>query len=415
MKTERLHQFTEAPVHRTILPNGLTVVTAQTGSTFVRATLVLRVGSIEDTRPGMAHMLEHLVCHGDAADGVHPLVRPVLIGGAQFNGMTNFVSTSYYIDTLVDKLPEAIDVLLNMVFHADVSARAVEDERGPICAEIRQRNHDDRFGRWLRSCLVPQKPELHNGVGGTCEAVMAMTLDEILTHYEKYYNASNAALVVTGGLEHNAVCGLAERAALRKGLENPVRPEATVALGTFTYTGDDMPPGVAIYFPKPGVQRDSEILDFALQYLIGNQFSPAMQRMRYTHQRIYSGWAGVREGVNPRAGIEVSILPEYFDYAVDTLFMLIKQLQEAQVNEEAWEAHLNRCRRFKLTGIEVYGEPSSYNDWSHLLMDCWLDDDWEVPDRLAFLNAVTPQDAVVAAGRFLRRSESGIVFVDPRS
>ena len=96
--TKSLPQFKEVDVKKTILQNGLTVITADTESSFARVDIVFRVGALEDaTYSGMSHFLEHIVLHGDSPEGIHPMLRPLEIQGFESNAYTNYKCTGYCV------------------------------------------------------------------------------------------------------------------------------------------------------------------------------------------------------------------------------------------------------------------------------------------------------------------------------
>ena len=88
-----------ATVHRTVLPNGLTVLIREDHSAPVVAIVTyVRAGYFDETDDvvGIAHVLEHMFFKGTPTRGVGEIARQTKAVGGYLNAGTIYDRTSYY-------------------------------------------------------------------------------------------------------------------------------------------------------------------------------------------------------------------------------------------------------------------------------------------------------------------------------
>ncbi|MDO8581450.1 MAG: insulinase family protein, partial [bacterium] len=206
MKT-RQYPHLPVPVMETVLPNGLTLITAETPSQFVHVSIVFAVGSLDDgANPGISHFLEHLLYDGAAVDGVHPKLRHLHGKGIEVNAETGKTSTEYWIDGYVRDLGAIIDALFSIASVFECSAFHVDRERPVILQELDDRDGPDQdLLLWERRTFFPHVPALHYPTGGTRESVEWITVGALADFHKRFYQPANAAVIVTGGVSHDAV------------------------------------------------------------------------------------------------------------------------------------------------------------------------------------------------------------------
>jgi len=98
-------------VVRATLANGLRVILLPNALAPVATTLVsYRVGSDDDTMPGIAHAIEHMLFRGTTTVSAAQLADIAARMGAEYNAMTSFQYTLYYY-----KLPSSyVDLALHI-------------------------------------------------------------------------------------------------------------------------------------------------------------------------------------------------------------------------------------------------------------------------------------------------------------
>lgn len=158
-------------------------------------------GKKHTIRNGMAHFLEHLLIESSPYGN---LMR--VFGEMQMNtnGSTYPNRTEYYFNA-VERLEEALPILIKAIDNASFTKEDVEKVKGAIYEEIR-RGEDDRGKRLFtlrNECLFKNIP-YYNTIG-TLEDVESFTFEEVKACYETFYTLSNQYLVIAGNFDEDAI------------------------------------------------------------------------------------------------------------------------------------------------------------------------------------------------------------------
>jgi len=215
----------EAPgtvVRRTVLPNGLRVVTEQMAG--VRSAAVgvwVGVGSRDETteQHGCSHFLEHLLFKGTPERSAYDISVALDQVGGEFNAFTAKEMTCFHARVLDEDLPLAVDVLGDMVTSSTISAEDVEAERDVILDEIAM--HDDDPDDVVHNLFAAQawgaETPLGRGIAGTAESIAALSRDDIDAFYREHYRPANLVVSAAGNLDHDDVVALVVAAFGRRG------------------------------------------------------------------------------------------------------------------------------------------------------------------------------------------------------
>ena len=126
--------FTEV----TTLSNGLTVATeahphAQTATVGVWIDAGSRAET--DTTNGTAHFLEHMAFKGTGRRSQHALELEVENLGAHLNAYTSREQTVYYAKSFRKDVPQAVDIISDILQNSKLESGAIERERDVILRE----------------------------------------------------------------------------------------------------------------------------------------------------------------------------------------------------------------------------------------------------------------------------------------
>lgn len=214
------------------LENGLQVILRPIATAKTSAVLVLfDVGEQNDPagKSGLAHLVEHLYVTAAAGNQPARNIQQYLAAYPQgWNAQTGFDYT--VISTVVspDRLDAEIRDAAARMHDLQIEEADLHREVPRILQEVANmfKNVPTLLGRnHLRNELHP----LHHGArhGGLPEQVRRLTLDDVRTHYRRYYKPGNARLVIAGALDptraaaqiRSAFAGIASG-------ERPPRPPA---------------------------------------------------------------------------------------------------------------------------------------------------------------------------------------------
>lgn len=197
------------------LPNGLRVL-AQRMPDMESAAVAfyVRTGSRDEHDPalyGVSHFLEHMVFKGTAKRSGDDITLAFNRMGAEFNAFTSFEETVYHARVLGDELPNALELLADMM-RPRLDGDDFTRERDVILAEI-TRGEDQPTqvaGRQFYQTYFAGTSLGHDVIGSK-ESIGALTIEQMRAYFARRYAANNILLAVAGNLEWPQVVELAER------------------------------------------------------------------------------------------------------------------------------------------------------------------------------------------------------------
>ena len=210
-----------AVVRRSVLPGGVRVLTeAMPGQRSASIGFWVGVGSRDeaDGEHGSTHFLEHLLFKGTQRRTALDIAAAFDEVGGESNAATAKENTCYYARVLDTDLPMAIDVIADMVTSAVIDPEELEQERHVILEEIAMDSDDpsDVAHEKFVEAVLGSHP-LGRPIGGTPEAIRAISRDSVLDHYRRYYRPEELVVTAAGGLDHDVVCSLVVEALQRSG------------------------------------------------------------------------------------------------------------------------------------------------------------------------------------------------------
>lgn len=198
------------------LANGLEVIVYPDANVpVVTVEMAVRNGSFTEPPElnGLSHLYEHMFFKtNQAIKNGEEYLRDIGQLGITYNGSTReevvnyyFSTTSIYLDTAMRYMKDA---MRGPVFDEGEFAR----EKQVVIGEIDRNESNPYFylNRELNERLFYKYPTRKNPLG-TRESVASATTDKMRTIQARYYVPNNAALVVTGDCNPDAVFALAEK------------------------------------------------------------------------------------------------------------------------------------------------------------------------------------------------------------
>lgn len=197
------------PFKRYILSNGLKVLIYSDKSTpLVTVNILYNVGARDEDEnlTGFAHLFEHLMFGGSA--NIPNYDKHVERAGGENNAFTNNDITNYYLTVPHYNLETALwlesDRMLNLAF----SPESLEVQRKVVIEEFKQRYLNQPYGDlWLhlRPLAFKDHPYRWATIGKDISHIENAILDDVKAFYSKWYNPSNAILVLAGHIDESAL------------------------------------------------------------------------------------------------------------------------------------------------------------------------------------------------------------------
>jgi predicted Zn-dependent peptidase len=202
--------------NRTILPNGLRVITVPMPS-FESVTVLAMAGagSRYETKKnnGISHFLEHMAFKGTEKRPSAMAISSLIDGiGGEFNAFTGKETTGYYIKSAVSNVELCLDVISDMLQHSLLDPKEIEKEKGVIIEEINM--YEDtpmrKLGDIYENLLYGDTP-LGWDIAGEKDIINSITREDFVSYMNSLYSAGNMTIVVAGGIDEKKMLALIQK------------------------------------------------------------------------------------------------------------------------------------------------------------------------------------------------------------
>ena len=370
-----------ADVQRTVLPNGLTVLSDNVpGVRSVAFGAWVRAATLHERaeKMGVSHMLEHMVFKGTEARSAKEISLALETLGGSLDAYTAREHTSYQARVLDDNLREAADVIGDLIFHPRLRASDLKLEQKVVLEEI---------------AMVDDTPddlvfEVHNerlfgdnGYGfrilGTRDTVSSFTTDDLRELHSAVYRPPNIVVAAAGSVDHEELVAILSETGWLDERETP-RAELAVPAAIFqapSYTHVERPGAQTqlVFGSAAPAHGDPCRYAFCLVSMLlgGGMSSRLFQHVReelglayavHTFSSFYSraGMHGVYVGTSPDSADEAAgaVLAELGRVAEDGIpadeLAAGKQQLKGQIT---LSLETPGARMYRAAGLELYDEP----------------------------------------------------------
>lgn len=198
------------------LANGITLLTESMPQVrSVSLGVWLRRGSRHEPARlnGISHFIEHLVFKGTENRTAREIALAVDSIGGQMDAFTSKEYTCFYAKVLDEHLPDAVDLLSDIVRRPRFDAGELERERKVIVEEIRMVEDaaEELVYDLFSTQFWPGHP-LGRPIQGTERTVGAMSRNRVMGFFREVYRPSNLLIVAAGNLRHERARDLVESA-----------------------------------------------------------------------------------------------------------------------------------------------------------------------------------------------------------
>lgn len=416
-------------VRRTVLPNGLTVLTKEVrGAPVVAVQVAYKIGSRNEAAGvnGIAHQLEHLLFKGTTN-------RPVQFGrllgalGADFNAFTYYDQTDYHEVVEREKAGAALELEADRMANSIIDPAALESERNVVLSEIQGNENDpaNRLERTVQAAAFPGSPYSLT-VGGTAKDIKAFTADQVKAYYKKYYSPEYATVVVVGDFNTAEIMAKIKDTFGKLGKPG-TRPVGTsvplVVGGSETTLGKPAlkaplilkeagaTPLISAVYPLPDVSSPDapalKVLDFVL---LSGRTSKLYQALFETGLAADGGTAPYQFARGGWYAINFTPTPDTDVAKLDAA--LLKVMADVRSNPVSAE-EIARAKTSIGTST-LLSTRSLDAQATNLATDATTAGDYQYTDKfLAALQKVTPADVQRVANKYLQDSSRSVGYFEP--
>ncbi len=197
---------------KTVLSSGLTVVSermAQRRS--ISIGVWSRTGARDEPaeRLGITHFLEHRMFKGTERRDARAIAQCLEALGGHLDAFTGREQVCYYARALEEHLPEATDVLADIVCRSQFADGELEREKSVVREEIFscEDNPEDKVNDLHAEQVWGDHP-LGRPILGTVETVDSLTRPVVRDYFQRRYRADHLVISASGALEHERLLDL---------------------------------------------------------------------------------------------------------------------------------------------------------------------------------------------------------------
>ncbi|MDR3763978.1 MAG: pitrilysin family protein [Acidobacteriota bacterium] len=283
-------------VRKTILPNGLTVLTEEMNHIrSVSAGVWIRTGSRHETAEvnGISHFAEHMVFKGTTSRSAETIARQVDSFGGNLDAFTAKECVCFNVKVLDENLPKAMDVLSDLVLHPSFHEGDVRKERSVIVEEIKmdEDNPDSLVHEIFVQNFWKDHP-LGRPILGTRETVRKFDPAMLFNYYQQRFKAGNMVVAAAGNLDHDRFLELVQEkfATVPAGMSEfaDLKPKVSARISMRNKKALEQVQ-VCIGVPSYSISHQNRYASFVLNTLLGGGMSSRLfQRVREKEGLVYS-------------------------------------------------------------------------------------------------------------------------------
>ncbi len=207
---------TQRRFRKTVLPSGFTVLTETMPERRSASIGVwLRCGARDEPGDalGISHFLEHMMFKGTARRDARAIARALESRGGHLDAFTSREQVCYYARFLSEHIPEAVDVLADILCHSRLDPDDVEREKSVVREEILAYDDspEEKVNDMLAELLWGSHP-LGQPILGTEPSLAAFTPERLREYFRSRYRPELLMLCATGDVEHDRLVELAAAA-----------------------------------------------------------------------------------------------------------------------------------------------------------------------------------------------------------
>jgi len=409
-RTTRVAATGGGAITRTTLPSGLRIVSEAMPS--VRSASIgvwVPIGSRHESPAvaGASHFLEHLLFKGTTSRTALDIATAMDALGGELNAFTEKEHTCYYATVLDRDLPLAVDIVIDVVLNATVTAHDVDVERSVVLEEIAMRDDDpaDLVHDVFASTLFGDTP-LGRPILGSITSITALRRAQIAGYYHRRYLPRDMVVAVAGNVDHAAVVRRVrtafDSADGRGGYQPARRQDQSRPAPRATIVGEETEQA-NIVLGTQGISRfdDRRFTAGVLSAALGGGMSSRLfQRIREERGLAYSIYTFSNSYTETgQFGIYAGCQPGKADEVISLITGELAAVAEAGLTEAEVQRGKGQMRGAVVLGLEDSGSRMSRIGKSELVYGDVLG----VDELISRIDAVTVADAADLAHDLLHR------------
>jgi predicted Zn-dependent peptidase len=415
---KRYHTQKSRDIERTVLPNGVRVVTER--MPHVRSISVgvwIGTGSREESeqQTGISHFIEHMVFKGTKKRSAEQIARSVDSIGGGLDAFTSKELVSYNVKVLDEHLPDAFDIVSDLVRNPLFNEDDIEKEKGVILEELKMEvDNPEYLIHEIFSSSFWKGHALGRPILGTRHTIRSFDRDIVERYYRRFYTPRNILITAAGNLSHKRLANLAgEHFGDLKAHPMPKRGSQPKPHAPLVFKNKNSLEQVHVYMGVPSVAmpHKDRFACYILNAILGGGMSSRLfQNIREKQGLAYTvfselsmyhdaGCMMVYAGTSPRSAGKV----------IDSVIHEMEEMVEHTVTEE----ELRRAKDH-LKGSFVLGLESTSSRMGNLArQELYFKRFFSLSEMLESIENVTAREVQGIAAQFFDPKKTAIAMLGP--
>jgi predicted Zn-dependent peptidase len=351
----------ERNIRRTVLPNGLIVLTERMDHLrSVAMGVWIKSGSRCETieSNGISHFVEHMLFKGTHSRSAQAIAREMDSIGGNLDAFTGKETICFNVKSLSDHVPIALDVLTDLVLHPVFVEPDIERERGVILEEIKidEDNPDVLVNELFTQSFWKDHP-LGKPILGTSATVKRLDQQMLFDYHSDRFHGGNIVFSAAGNLDHDKfteeVAGKFSALAGGETLHELAAPKAGARI-LLRHKKALEQVQICLGVPAPRITDENRYATLILNTVLGGGMSSRLfQTIREERGMVYSiysdlspyrdtGSLCVYAGTSVGKGLEV----------VDLILAEFRKLKETELHNEELTRAKDQLKGNILMGLE---------------------------------------------------------------
>ena len=274
----------------------IVVIPMDNDSGVITTDIYYKVGSRNEVmgKSGMAHMLEHLSFKSTKKLKEGEFDTIVKGRGGVNNAATGFDKTHYYIKTASKNLALSLDLFAELMHNLNLTDEEFQKERDVVAEERRLRTDNNPMGYlYFRVFNTHFTYHPYHWLPiGFMEDILTWEIADIREFYKKYYQPSNAVLVVAGDIDPQEVFKESEKyfGSIKNEHEIPkviaVEPKSDGAKRAVLHKEGNSVDTLAITYSIPNYEHDDQVALSAISHILSSGKSSRFERVLVQEKRL---------------------------------------------------------------------------------------------------------------------------------
>ena len=202
----------ETQFNKTVLRNGIRVLSESIPA--VRSVSIgvwVDVGSRDETQElnGISHFIEHMVFKGTPSRNAQQIASSLESVGGHLNAFTSREQTCFYAKVLDEHLPNAIDVISDIMLNSLFDENEITKEKKVVIEEINdvEDSPSDLIHDIFAATIWDSNP-LGFPIMGTPVTVSKFTRNDLTSHINRNYQPERIIIAASGNFDHSNLLSL---------------------------------------------------------------------------------------------------------------------------------------------------------------------------------------------------------------